>query len=102
MEKDKDLSIDIKHEAAMGSYSNMNIITSSRNEFIFDFGVNLPGLNKALITNRIIMTPETAKIFTQTLIDSINKYESMNGTIKINTPIKFPIGGTSGGNNTQS
>ena len=58
---DNKLDIEIPHDVAKGSYSNLAIITHSHSEFILDFATMLPGLPKASGSNRLIMTPEHAK-----------------------------------------
>ena len=55
------LQIEVKPDVACGSYSNLAIISHSRSEFILDFATILPGTPKALVSNRIVMTPENAK-----------------------------------------
>ena len=58
---DNKLDIEIPHDVAKGSYSNLAIITHSHSEFILDFATMLPGLPKASVSNRLIMTPEHAQ-----------------------------------------
>lgn len=82
MEKEeKGLNIELKQEIAVGSYSNMAIITHSHSEFILDFTRILPGMPKPEVCNRIIMTPEHAKRLLNALTDNISKYESNFGPI---------------------
>jgi hypothetical protein len=57
----------------------------------------MPGVPKAKVQSRIILTPEHAKRLMLALIDNIKKYEAQNGEIKIqgqgfNPPIMGPIG----------
>ena len=65
------------------SYSNLAIISHSRSEFILDFAATLPGLPKALIGDRIIMSPEHAKRLLGALTENIRKYESQFGEIRL-------------------
>ena len=62
--------------------------------YIIDFAKMLPGLPKATISNRIIMTPEHAKRLFLALQDNINKYENQNGPIKLSSGPKgtYPMG----------
>lgn len=84
MENDKkQLGIELNPEVATGTYSNLAVISHSHNEFVIDFATMLPGLPKAMVTNRIIMNPEHAKRLMNALIDNISKYESQFGTIEI-------------------
>ncbi len=77
------LSIDISKDIAKGEYSNLAIITHSRNEFIMDFASLLPGFPKAEVLERIIMVPEHAKRLLNALQDNIVKYESSFGIIDV-------------------
>lgn len=77
------LQIDVKPEAACGSYSNLAIISHSHSEFILDFATILPGAPKAIVSNRIVMTPENAKRLLMALQDNMNKYENNFGYVDI-------------------
>lgn len=79
----KQLQIELKPEAAQGSYSNLAIISHSKSEFVIDFATMLPGLQKAVVGNRIIMTPEHAKRLLAALQDNIQKYEGQFGQIDL-------------------
>ena len=98
------INIELKPEAASGSYSNLAIITHSHSEFIIDFAALLPGMPKAEVKNRIIMTPEHAKRLFLALQDNIEKYEKSNGVITLSGTPKgtYPMGGFGGGNGTKS
>ena len=90
----KEMNIDVKPEVIKGSYSNLAIITHSSSEFILDFAVNLPGLQRPEVQNRIVMTPEHAKRLMMALQDNINKYEANYGVINTGGPkLTFPMGG---------
>ncbi len=82
----KQLGINISQEAAKGTYSNLAIITHSVSEFVIDFASALPGLPKAEVHSRIIMTPDNAKRLFRALQDNIIKYESQFGNIIIDGP----------------
>ncbi len=88
MEKDlqNQIQIELPEDVAQGTYANLAIITHSSSEFILDFIRMLPGLPKAKVKSRIILTPEHAKRLLLALNDNINQYENMNGTIKIDAP----------------
>lgn len=98
MAEEKQLNIEIKPEIATGTYSNLAIITHSSSEFILDFAAMLPGLPKAQVTNRIVMTPEHAKRLFIALQDNIAKYENQFGPIALAGGPKatFPMGGLGG------
>jgi hypothetical protein len=76
------ISIELKEDIAQGIYSNLAIITHSPSEFIVDFVRVMPGIPKAEVKSRIILTPEHAKRLLHALKDNIAKYESVHGTIR--------------------
>jgi hypothetical protein len=76
------LSIELKEDIAQGIYSNLAIITHSPSEFIVDFVRIMPGIPKAEVKSRIILTPEHAKRLLHALKDNIAKYETAHGPIK--------------------
>ena len=78
------LQIELKEEVAQGTYANLTVISHSTSEFVLDFIRMLPGLPKAQVKSRIVMTPEHAKRLLMALEDNIVKYESNFG--KINLP----------------
>ncbi len=77
------LNIELSEEVAEGIFSNLAIITHSNTEFILDFIRVMPGIPKAKVKSRIILTPTHAKRLAEALEDNIAKYESTNGIIKI-------------------
>lgn len=76
------ISIELNEDVAQGVYSNLAVITHSSAEFIIDFVRVLPGIPKAQVKSRIILTPEHAKRLMKALKDNIGKYESVHGAIK--------------------
>lgn len=96
MKEDKDgqLNIEIDEQTALGIYSNLAVVNHSNSEFVLDFISMLPGLPKAKVRSRIVVTPEHAKRFLKALQDNISNYESEFGEIKEQTNnIKLnPIG----------
>ena len=81
--KSPQLQLELRPDVAQGSYSNLAIISHSRSEFIIDFATSLPGMPKALIGQRIIMTPEHAKRLMNALFDNVSKYEASFGIIDL-------------------
>ena len=77
------LQIELNEEVAQGTYANLAIITHSTSEFVFDFVRILPGLAKAGVKSRIVMTPEHAKRLMYALQDNVNKYEHNFGAIRM-------------------
>ncbi|CAN5269828.1 DUF3467 domain-containing protein [soil metagenome] len=76
------LNIELSEETAEGVYSNLAIITHSNAEFVVDFVRVMPGVPKAKVKSRIILTPQHAKRLMRAIGDNIKKYEQANGTIE--------------------
>lgn len=98
MEKinEQQLNIELTDETAEGIYSNLAIITHSHSEFILDFVKIMPGIPKAKVKARIILTPPHAKRLMNALKDNIAKFEDTFGTIDDNNPVNitpFTFGG---------
>jgi hypothetical protein len=99
--KQGELNIELPEDVAEGTYSNLAIITHSHSEFVLDFIRMMPGVPKAKVKSRIVLTPQHAKRLMKALNDNINKFESINGEIKdiedgIGLPMNF------GGPNAQA
>lgn len=77
----KQLNIELSEEIADGIYSNLAIITHSNAEFILDFVRVMPGMPKARVKSRIVLTPQHAKRLMRALQDNVVKYESVHGKI---------------------
>ncbi len=93
------LNIELTEDVAEGVYANLAIITHSSSEFVLDFIRVMPGVPKARVKSRVVLTPEHAKRLLSALEDNIEKYEEAHGRIKIqNDPPAFPLnfGGTMG------
>ncbi|MFN3403708.1 MAG: DUF3467 domain-containing protein [Cytophagaceae bacterium] len=93
------INIELSEEIAEGIYSNLALIAHSNSEFVIDFIRLMPGVPKAKVKSRIVITPEHAKRLLFALKDNIKKYEEVFGDIKHNDDMpKFPInfGGTMG------
>jgi hypothetical protein len=87
------INIELGEREAEGIYSNLAIITHSPAEFIIDFTRVLPGVPKAKVHARVIMTAQHAKLLLRALEDNINKYEMKFGEIRIHRD--SPDGGIS-------
>jgi len=79
---DRKLNIELPEEVAEGIYSNLAMITHSNTEFVIDFIRLMPGVPKAKVKSRILLTPVHAKRLLKALNGNIKKYEAINGTIK--------------------
>lgn len=75
------LNIELNEDVAQGVYSNLAIITHSPAEFVVDFIRVMPGVPKAKVQSRIILTPQHAKRLMRAIQENVNKYESQHGKI---------------------
>ncbi len=97
--KANQINIELSEETAEGVYANLAMIAHSSSEFVIDFIRLMPGVPKAKVKSRIVITPEHAKRLLNALQDNINKYEDTFGDIKsVDEAPKFPMnfGGTMG------
>ena len=81
--KENQLQIELKEEIAEGTYANLAIIAHSTSEFVLDFVRMMPGVNKAKVKSRIVMTPEHAKRLALALQDNLMRYEAQFGEIRL-------------------
>src|SRR6201996_9027835 len=98
-QNENQLNIELSEEIAEGIYSNLAIITHSNTEFVLDFIRVMPGVPKAKVKSRIVLTPEHVKRLLSAMQDNIEKFEAVNGRIKIQPEgASFPMnfGGTMG------
>ncbi len=97
--KPNQINIELSEEVAEGEYANLAMIAHSNTEFVIDFIRMMPGVPKAKVKSRIVITPEHAKRLLYALKENIEKYEDTFGNIKKSDDVpKFPInfGGTMG------
>lgn len=95
----KQISIELTEDVAEGTYANLAMIAHSSSEFVIDFIRMVPGLPKAKVKARVIITPEHTKRLIKALQDNLDKYEEHFGKVELaseapNFPMNF--GGTMG------
>ena len=76
------INIELSEDIADGIYSNLAIITHSNAEFIIDFIKVMPGVPKAKVKSRVILTPQHTKRLFKALADNVKKYEAIHGEIQ--------------------
>jgi hypothetical protein len=76
------INIELSEEIAEGVYSNLAMIAHSNSEFVVDFIRLMPGVPKAKVKSRIVITPEHAKRLMFALRENIQRYEETFGAIK--------------------
>jgi len=77
------VQVEIGEKESEGVYSNFVLIAHSASEFIIDFARILPGLPKAKVFSRIVMTPQHAQMLHNALSDNLKKFEGRFGKIKV-------------------
>jgi hypothetical protein len=75
------LNIELSEEVAEGTYSNIAIINHSPSEFVVDFIQMMPGVPKAKVKSRIILTPQHAQRLMKALNEDVSKFEDQHGQI---------------------
>ncbi|WP_375580640.1 DUF3467 domain-containing protein [Marivirga tractuosa] len=86
------INIELPEDVAEGVYANLAMVAHSNSEFVIDFIRLMPGVPKAKVKSRVVVTPEHAKRLLNALKDNINKYESNFGPIKQSDESpKFPM-----------
>ena len=91
------MNIELSEDIALGVYSNLAIINHSASEFVLDFVTIMPGVPKAKVKARIVLTPQHAKRFLKALGENIHRFELTNGEIKDTEQPQIPLNfGTAG------
>ena len=75
------LNIELSEEVAEGEYANLVMIAHSSEEFFLDFIRVVPGVPKAKVKTRVIISPSHAKRLLGALADNLKRYEAANGPI---------------------
>jgi hypothetical protein len=89
---DQQINVELPEEIAEGIYSNLAMIAHSNSEFVIDFIRLMPGVPKAKVKARIIVTPDHAKRLLSALKENIEKYEVAFGKINQSSGApNFPI-----------
>lgn len=90
-QQQQQINIELGEKEAEGIYSNLAIIQHSPAEFVIDFTRILPGVPKAKVHARVVMTPQHAKLLLGALNDNIIRYEQQYGDIAINDGAMMPM-----------
>ncbi len=85
------INIELGEDVADGIYSNLVVITHSNTEFVLDFIRLMPGVPKAKVKSRIVMTPQHAKRLLKALNENISRFEKAHGPIKEAEGSKLPM-----------
>jgi len=85
------INIELDEKTAEGIYSNLAIINHSASEFVIDYVTIMPGVPKAKVKSRIVLTPQHAKRFLKALNENIHRFEAANGEIKDTEQPPIPL-----------
>ncbi|MDX1671044.1 MAG: DUF3467 domain-containing protein [Balneolaceae bacterium] len=85
------VEIEIPEEEANGTYSNLVMITHSPSEFILDFIAMMPGVSKAKVVKRMVLTPDHAKRLAKALQENITRFEDEHGQISTKDRFDMPL-----------
>lgn len=70
-------------------YVNFVRIAHTASDFVFDFSLLLPGIQKPEVSSRLVMSPVAAKLFLRAMADNLSRYESNFGEITL--PVKHSL-----------
>ncbi|MFN4198796.1 MAG: DUF3467 domain-containing protein [Flavobacterium sp.] len=85
------INIELDEKVAEGIYSNLAIINHSHSEFVLDFVTLMPGVPKAKVKSRIILTPQHAKRLLKAIGENIHRFEMAHGEIKDSEQPQIPL-----------
>lgn len=91
MNQEGQINIELDENTAEGIYSNLAIINHSNTEFVLDFISLMPGVPKAKVKSRIILTPQHAKRLLGALHENIKRFENQHGEIKETEQPNIPL-----------
>ncbi len=90
-QQENQINIELPEDIAEGEYANLAIITHSNQEFVIDFIRLAPGVPKAKVKSRIILTPQHAKRLMIAMNENIRKFEQLHGEIKEFEQVAYPL-----------
>jgi len=85
------INIELDEKVAEGTYSNLAIINHSNTEFVLDFISLMPGVPKAKVKSRIILTPQHAKRLLKAINENIHRFEAAHGKIEEGEQPAIPL-----------
>lgn len=88
---EQQMNIELDEQVGEGIYSNLAVINHSASEFVVDFVCIMPGLPKAKVKSRIVLTPQHAKRLISALAENVHRYELAHGEIKDSEQPQLPL-----------
>ena len=90
-QQQEQINIELDETVAEGIYSNLAIINHSSSEFVLDFVSIMPGIPKAKVKSRIVLTPQHAKRLLKAIGENIHRFEAAHGEIKETEQAPIPL-----------
>ncbi|MCD0467806.1 DUF3467 domain-containing protein [Flavobacterium cupreum] len=90
-QQQEQINIELDETIAEGIYSNLAIINHSSSEFVLDFVSIMPGIPKAKVKSRIVLTPQHAKRLFKAIGENIHRFEVAHGEIKDTEQAPIPL-----------
>ena len=90
-QQQEQINIELDETIAEGIYSNLAIINHSSSEFVLDFVSIMPGIPKAKVKSRIVLTPQHAKRLLKAIGENIHRFEAAHGEIKETEQAPIPL-----------
>jgi hypothetical protein len=90
-QQEQQINIELDEKTAEGIYSNLAIINHSSSEFVLDFVCMMPGIPKAKVKSRIVLTPQHAKRLIKALAENVHRFEVSHGEIKETEQAPIPL-----------
>lgn len=75
------IDIELTEAHSQGVYSNLSVVNHSQGEFVLDCLSLLPGMPKARVVSRVVLSPLHAKKLLAALAENVHRYENAFGQI---------------------
>lgn len=85
----KEIKIKAKDDDLKGVYSNLMIISHTKEEFCLDF---INSFNPPTLTSRVLMSPAHLKRMIKTLEKNMGQYEEKFGAVEVSKEAETPLG----------
>ena len=80
--KVQQINIELDEKISSGEYANFVVVTHSPAEFVMDFIQVMPGMPKAKVRSRVVMSPHHVKRLLGALAENVQRFEKQHGPIK--------------------
>lgn len=87
--EEKQIQIKAKDEDLKGVYSNLMIVSHTKEEFCLDF---INTFNPPTLTSRVLMSPGHLKRMIKALEENMKKYEEQFGKVEAAKESEAPLG----------